>query len=345
MFARLRQQPALALFALFAGMVLAGCSRPAQAPATPDSYLFCFWNVENLFDDVNQARGKADEGYDNWFASNPDVLQKKLRHLAAALVKLNGGRGPDILAVAEVETPRAAELLRDELNRQLSDEALHYSHVLMKEVQVGRHIAPALLTRLPVVADRTRQYNRNLRILETHLLVHGQPLVVVASHWTSHLSDKTGQERARYADQIYGAYRAMVESNPHVDWLMAGDCNDSPNADSILQHLHATGDVAAVTQPSTLPSVLNLFADKPAKSYGTIYYRGWKVYDSIYVSPGMLDERGWHCETDTVHTVNGLYEPSDRRRKPWPFGNPKFQGERGTSDHFPVTVRLRVSPN
>jgi hypothetical protein len=82
----------------------------------PASYLFCFWNVENLFDDHNDVRPPEDEEYDNWFARDPEALRLKLRHLSEALVALNGGRGPDVFAAVEVESVRAAELLRDALN-------------------------------------------------------------------------------------------------------------------------------------------------------------------------------------------------------------------------------------
>lgn len=335
---------ALPLGALLACLVISGCSRSAGAPPASASYLFCFWNVENLFDDLDQARGKTDDGYDNWFARNPDLLRKKLYHLAAAMLKLNGGRGPDILALVEVESPRAADLLRHELNRLLPDETLHYQHVVMKEVKLGRHIAPALITRLPVRPGQTRLLGSNLRILETHLQVHGQNLVVVTAHWTSRVSDKTGQDRARYADQIHGAYRAMALANPEVDYLLAADCNDPPDADSITQHLHATGDRSAVLHASAGTPLFNLFADKSPKDYGTHYYRGWKLYDSLFISPGLLNDQGWSCDPRSAHTVNGLYQPSDRTRKPWSFGGEKTLGDRGTSDHFPVCVRLRVTP-
>ena len=150
----------------------------------------------------------------------------------------------------------------------------------------------------------------------------GQDLAVVVSHWTSRLSDKTGKQRARYAEEIYGAFHAKYLANPSVDWLMAGDLNDPPDAPSIARHLRATGDRLALRHPAAGPMLLNLFADKPPKSYGTYYYRGWKIYDSIFVSPGMLDDAGWNCSVDTVHTVNGLYRPDDRRAGPGASATP-----------------------
>src|SRR5262249_37430872 len=162
----------------------------------PDAggYLFCFWNVENLFDDHNDNRkGPGDRDFDPWFANNPDILKLKLSRLSKALIGLNDGKGPDILAVVEVESVRAAELLRDDLNKRLKDESLHYQPVLMKNVSAGRHIAPAILTRLPVVKDKTRTLGRRQRILEGHILVDGKELIVIASHWTSRVRKDTAK--------------------------------------------------------------------------------------------------------------------------------------------------------
>src|SRR5262245_35250591 len=111
----------LALLALLA-LVLSGCTPRGESAATQESadgYLFCFWNVENLFDDREDGRTGADREYDQWFARDPAAQQLKFNHLSDALIGLNGGKGPDILALAEVESVHAAELLRDTLNRRL----------------------------------------------------------------------------------------------------------------------------------------------------------------------------------------------------------------------------------
>src|SRR5262245_50863646 len=60
----------------------------------PGGYLFCFWNVENLFDDQDDQRHtRGDKEYDGWFANNRQALQRKLDNLAAVLAPLNGGKG------------------------------------------------------------------------------------------------------------------------------------------------------------------------------------------------------------------------------------------------------------
>jgi hypothetical protein len=56
-----------------------------------------------------------------------------------------------------------------------------------------------------------------------------------------------------------------------------------------------------------------------------------------------MDNEGWTCEVETAQTVNTLVRPGDKARRPWAFGNPRDRHERGYSDHFPVTVRLKVT--
>jgi len=327
-----------------------GCSPTGEAQGRPasaaDGYLFCFWNVENFFDDRNDSRkGPGDKEYDGWFADNPQILKLKLAKLTDALLRLNGGKGPDILALAEVESLRAAELLQQALNARLPDPSLHYQNILMKEVAGGRHIATAIITRLPAAKNRTRLHGKRQRILEGHIEVVGHDLVVFASHWTSRLNQGSERGRASYADSIYGSYHAMHKSNPAVDVLICGDFNDTPQDESVTKHLHATGDVQAVLRGGDPPLLLDLFADKdPSAGFGTHFYRKWIIFDHLVASPGLLDRAGWSCEPDSVQTVHTLYRPADRQKRPWRFGGERERGERGYSDHFPVTVRLKVQP-
>jgi endonuclease/exonuclease/phosphatase family metal-dependent hydrolase len=332
----------LALPVLLLGWVL--LPPDASAGGRSQDYLLCFWNVENLFDDRDDGRkGPGDRTYDPWFANNPRVLEQKLSRLSEALVKLNGGKGPDILAAVEVESVRAAELLRDALNKRLDDESLHYRSVLMKELTAGRHIAPAIITRLPVRGDKTRLHGKRMRILEAHVVVDGKDLVILASHWTARGRKTTVQHRAGYGDQLYGVFKAMYRSNPRVDVLICGDFNDTPQDESVTEHLRATSDLQAVKRSGEEPRLLNLFAGKEADKWGTHYEKGrWFIFDQIVVSPGMLDRAGWSCDPASAAVVNQLIKPRDRLRRPWRFGSPKDKFERGYSDHFPVTVRLQV---
>lgn len=315
---------------------------PTAGPGS--EVVFAFWNCENFFDDKDDKRGGAgDKEYDPWFAKNPNILQLKLDKMTEAILSLNAGRGPDILAMCEVESVRAAQLLQAALNAKLSDPRLHYQNLVMKEMNSGRHIAPAVLTRVPVDTSKTKVIGSRQRILECHLMAGGKELIVIASHWTSRLQDGERQ-RLDYADKIYGAINAIYISNPKADVILCGDFNDSPTDQSVVKNLHSTANPADALASAGGLKLFNLFGNWTPAQGGSIFYQGWHQFDQILVSPGMLDNQGWSCDPSSVRVANHLTKPNDASRRPWRFGGEKETGPRGYSDHFPVVVRLIVRP-
>lgn len=323
-------------------------------PDGSGTFMFCFWNVENLFDDKDDKRRDVDEEFDNPFANDEKLRQQKYDHLAEILLKMNGGKGPDILACAEVETVRAADLLKATLNKKLddakADPKLKYTQVVMKNLDAGRHIAPCIITRLNVSHGFTKLHGYQLRILEGRLYVNGYELCIIASHWTSQLRQKDGSNgdggRDKYSNTINRVFTDLAKKNPNTDFVVCGDFNDTPDSEPVLKGLHTTGNRNQVLPTDNNPFLLDLFAGKPADKFGTIWYNGRPlIYDHICVSPGMLDTEGWSCDPDSVKTyTDGLMRGT--RREPWRFGDPRRPpiGGRGYSDHFPVTVTLKLQP-
>ncbi len=335
-------------------VVAAGCNPRPPASATGD-YLFCFWNTENFFDNrVNGWRNEPDKDFDHWFADNQALFEQKVKNLTEVLAALNDGKGPDILALAEVEADsRAAEALKESLNLAIKPDTPPYRHLLMKNPHGGRNIATAILTRLPVVTDRTQLIGKRHRILEGHIEVNGRELAVLATHWTSRVSDKGGEGRDKYADEIYGRFRAMHKANPDVSLLICGDFNDNPDDDSVTTNLHATGDLERVKVNGDPPLLYDLFAkqwaEKRNASFGTHFYRGKAFcFDHLVVSPGMVNGRGdWICLAETAEIVKHRFVVPTGRNKghPLAFGSERDKvplSARGVSDHLPVTMRLRL---
>lgn len=329
-----------------------GSTKPSPTPDIAGTrYFFCFWNVENLFDDRKDSRREnADAEYDVPFATDTHFRNLKLSRLAETLLRMNQGRGPDIFACCEVETPRAAELLKNALNERISDPKLRYTHLEIKDLEAGRHIATGLITRVPTESSRTHLLGYKLRILETRVTVDGHDLTILVTHWTSQITDKSGTDpnkgRAKYGKTIAEEVARLSSSNPSADILICGDFNDTPESPAVQTFLRATGDASQVTPGSG--RLLDLMAGKSAAEYGTLYYRRPLIYDHICVSPGMLDRRGWWCDPASVSTfTQGLIRNGSTHREPWRFANPKPaipDDQRGYSDHFPVTVELSVQP-
>ena len=341
--------------------LVASRSNPEQQPTptpAPDgtaveagTVAFMFWNVENLFDDRDDKRNRIDNPYDDWFAQDADARKLKYDHLAEIILKQNGGNGPDIFVGVEVESLRAGEMLRDTLNAKLPAAAKKYEHVVMKELaaNAGRYIAPCVISKLPLDDAHTRLLGtRNLRVLETRVTANGATLTIVASHWTSQLKQDDGgsgeEGRDKYATAIYAEYSTIVKADPAADFLVCGDFNCTPEVEPVKDTLHMTGDRAAVVPGANPPRLLGLLSGKSADKFGTLYYDGKPlIYDQVGVSPGMLDDKGWGCDPDSVQVPTAGMTRSAARR-PWRFGGPndKAQG-RGYADHFPVVVNLKLA--
>lgn len=309
------------------------------APA--EGYLFCHWNVENFYDDQDDPHNHdADE---DWFAENPALVRDKVEKLAEALLLQNDGHGPDILAIVEVESKRCVELLRDALNSRLAPE-WRYQGILQRDYHRDRRLAPAVLTRLSVRDDLTRLI-AGRRILEAHLEAPGAPLVIFASHWTSRLRGGTEAKREAYADVLYEQFLEQARNDHAVDLLISGDFNDDPEDESVRNDLHATGDAAQVRESTDQPepALLDLMIGLDPESFGTYFYRNqWQILDHIVAAPGLLDPRGWQIVPESLKVANSPALRFSRTRQPWRFGGPDNQNPRGYSDHFAITVRLKV---
>ncbi len=330
--------------------------KPTTTVTTGENeFLFCFWNVENLFDDKDDKRREVDEEYDNPFAENKELRELKYSHIASALVGMNGGKGPDVIACAEVESVRAADLLKDALNARLKetkqDDKCQYSQVVMQPIDGGRHIATCVISRVNVDVRSVKLLKKPLRILETHLYVNQKDLCIISSHWTSQLKQRDGTDgddgREKYAVAIYERFRELNTKDTATDFLVCGDFNDTPDADPIVKGLGAIGDATKVKPTADEPFLLNLMNGKDPTKYGTLWYGGKPlIYDHICVSPGMLDAKGWSADVKSVATyTDGLMRKGATRREPWRFGDPGKDikdADRGYADHFPVTVKLKV---
>ncbi|HEX4612324.1 MAG TPA: endonuclease/exonuclease/phosphatase family protein [Urbifossiella sp.] len=340
---------ALAVYARRAGHP--GGDTPPSGPVPAGAVAFMFWNVENLFDDRHDHRNSTDQPYDSWFADDAAARKMKFDHLAEMILRQNGGKGPDILSCVEVESIRAAELLRDTLNEKLPAGGGRYEYLAMKELaaNAGRHMAPCVISRLPLDAGRTRLLGtNNLRVLETHVVANGADLTLVASHWTSQRSDdgsRKGSGRDKYASTIHEEYERVVAANPDADFLLCGDFNDTPDSDAVADVLHVTGDRSAVVRGAHPARLFGLLSGKPLDRFSTIYYdREHKasIFDQVAVSPGMLDAAGWACDPDSVAVpTEGMTRTGKVARRPWRFGDRGDKAvERGYADHYPVTVTL-----
>ena len=234
---------------------------------------FAWWNLQNFFDTDDDPISKDFE-YTAAHGWTEEVFEAKKANLAAALNALHDGKGPELLAVAEIE--------KDALLADLI-EAMGNPHLKVVEDQAGTSdlrgidVAMAYDERKLAVESFTshlvhlRYRTRDLFEVVFTVNETGETLVVIAGHWPSRRLGRYRSEPLRIAVAEHVAY--LVESHVKVEpevyeqlraqddlapvrekWetkvLVVGDLNDEPADRSVVDHLRAGNDLDRVTGPT-----------------------------------------------------------------------------------------------
>ncbi len=337
------------------------------------------YNIENLFDTVKDPE-KKDEQFTpaGEYAWTEAKLNRKLKNLGKSIRLMNGGQGPNILALTEVENKAVALRLRDE---QLSD--LGYHTVVHLEGDDKRGIDNAIFSKYPLIGEAQLhkihtsplpiwkdQVTRG--ILEATFDVEGVPLTVFVCHWPAGLDWKQRQEqRIDAGKQLRAIIEAKLAEDPGAEILVMGDFNANPGEAAFGEKgLGASGDAAAVKKKdallySTVASLADqvsghtlggapklsaveamLAAQGPALgTHWDSWTKKWNLIDQIFVSPGLLDSKGlsWVPGSTQVLRDPSLLDEEQRPRYTFPE-KLKYKdttpADIGVSDHLPLVARL-----
>lgn len=110
------------------------------------THLIAFWNLENLFapeDFVDRPPWLAERIAPDLKGWSRELFDRKVEQLSRILRQMNGGKGPDILGVCEVENRFVLEQLAQRLNEHLP--ARRYAPVHADASHDQRGVDTALL--------------------------------------------------------------------------------------------------------------------------------------------------------------------------------------------------------
>jgi endonuclease/exonuclease/phosphatase family metal-dependent hydrolase len=324
---------------------------------------FMTYNVENIFD-TQHDQGKNDwtylpkafkdtsseaqaycqaEANPEWKRDcfemdwNDEVLEVKARNIGRMIREVNGGRGPDILVVQEVENIHALRTLN-----RLGLRGLGYTTEVLLEGPDKRGIDVGLLSRFPLTEAKAHLVNNRTRpILEASLRVGDKVLSVFVNHWPS--QSNPSSDRVDAARVLYNAATGAVEEGRAV--IAAGDFNTLPNENPngikefLMNPRRALVFKDAVTEIKALGGAI---------AEGTHWYRAqWSFLDHIFVLERSMDDGLVDPHWSSVSVVKPEFALEDRRwnnggqstvhRVPYRFD---ANGKRGFADHLPLTMKF-----
>ena len=121
------------VLSFFLVMGQASCSTP------PDSVMIAFYNVENLFDTLDDPN-KNDEDFlpDSDYKWNSEKYHNKLHNLSRVIASMNNGFGPTILGVCEIENKQVLlDLSKQPLIMNKKYNVVHYESDDERGIDVG----------------------------------------------------------------------------------------------------------------------------------------------------------------------------------------------------------------
>jgi len=202
-----------------------GCSMPWEDPSVPGHFTVLSYNVQNLFDDVNNGT-EYDEfvpGTGEW---SSDLFHLKLLRVSEVLSFFPRG-GADIIVLQEVENRNALEMLR---KHYLKGGGYRYWAV---STAADLAVQTAILSRFPISSVRSHAVSLDSSsigrpLLECKVMVGTQAVVVFNCHWKSKSQGAEQSEPMRIAaaSLLNTLLQENAASSPSCPVIIAGDLNE-----------------------------------------------------------------------------------------------------------------------
>jgi endonuclease/exonuclease/phosphatase family metal-dependent hydrolase len=316
------------------------------------SYYVAFWNVENLFD-VDGSPDRPD-----WLQSalarelagwDAEVLSTKIGQLARIIRQMNGGRGPDVLGVCEIENEHVLRQLIEVLALTTRDYDVAHA-----DTGDERGIDVAFLFDRAIFEKREqfshvilkRNATRDLFQVTLGIKASGRELIVIGNHWPARSAGVYESEPYRIlaAETLsYWHERIMDIKGADMPVLAMGDFNDEPFSRSLTEYALSTLQSAKVLNARS-PRFFNLMWPLHGQRLGTHYFDNYaNLLDQFLVSRPLL-ERGAPLRVDPESArIEAFPEMKGRGDYPAPrrFGRPSSGFDpTGFSDHYPIALML-----
>lgn len=314
-------------------------------------HTFAFYNLENLFDTINDPY-KFDESSPimELKTNRHEVYQKKVKNMARVLADIGkdvSNNAPAIIGISEVENQEVVEdVINDSVLRDINYGIIHYHSPDARGIDVAllyqkEFFSPTSTSshELKIYDNITRKrvYTRDQLLVSGYL--EGELMHFIVNHWPSRSGGEAKSQYNRIAAAKLSKY--LVDSlqviDPYAKIFIMGDFNDNPNNTSIKKVLKTQKEKNNVD----FKDIYNPYENVFKAGLGTTAYRdAWSLFDQIMFTKPLLEKdytsfqfyKAGIFNKDYLITAKGTY-------KGYPFrswSNGGFSG--GFSDHFPVYI-------
>ncbi len=308
-----------------------------------------FYNLENLFDTINQAN--RDEQFLptsslKWTGAK---YKSKLNNMAYAISQIGLGiqpTGVSVLGVAEVENRGVLEeLVKQPQIAQRGYKIIHFDSPDKRGIDVGllynpHHFTPTATKTYAVKLKNKNHPTRDILVVSGSLF--NEKIHFLVNHWPSRYGGlkKSIPNRKRAAYKTKHIVDSLYKVDANAKIVVMGDLNDDPTDASVAKVLKARKE----KKDLSAEGLYNPFWKIYESGIGSLSYRGvWFLFDQIIFSTPLVNEldaskfRFWKAE---VFNKSFLTQQKGKYR-----GTPlRTHGGgvwlNGYSDHFPTIIYL-----
>ncbi len=317
------------------------CDEAIKEP-TDSIFIIASYNVENLFDDVEDGYEYKDYSQKTSNYSKEFFL-KKIDNIKKVLNDLDS----DIVGLQEIESKRAIAQLFENVKE------IGFKCYAIADKPQFTIVKTAIISKYEILSAYGYRTIPNVRnILLAKILVNNETLIVFVNHWKSKRYPES--ERIKIAQIKRKIIDSIIKLNPNAYIISLGDFNTHYNdneSDVIVGDAFNYKPVIGLRDILLKDSILyNLWVEIPENQVGSYYFRSnWGTLDHILVSKSIFKGNGkikYMRNSFNVFKVNYLLT-EDGIPYRWQI---EFEGDRtihlgkGFSDHLPIYAKFKVVP-
>ncbi|HLV41045.1 MAG TPA: hypothetical protein VKY37_02110 [Brumimicrobium sp.] len=308
---------------------------------------FMFYNVENLFDTINDPKINDEdflpESEKQW---NSERYFDKLEKLATVLTHPSENN-PLFVGLVEIENRFVVlDLMKTGRLANTKYRVVHYDSPDARGIDVALaydhdRFMVTYQEAIDLSISEEPDYKTRDILYVKGLLKDSLDLHLFVNHWSSRRGGAEASEykRINAAKAVLHKTDSIRNVDKNAKIIIMGDFNDYPTNKAIRETLGA--DIA-----SNATNFVNLMLPMHEEGQGSFNFRGeWGMLDQFIVSPSLVaPEEGLHIKESTAYIVNDdkfmhFYENGDKTPSKT-YGGPNYFG--GFSDHLAIYGYLTV---
>lgn len=308
---------------------------------TPDNITIGFYNVENLFDTIDDPYINDDDFTPNGPKQWTDKrYREKLSNISRVLNAMNRNELPFIVGLVEVENRAVLEdLINEKELVKANYDIVHYNSPDQRGIDVAmlyRKDYFHILSKQSIdVTNPSYPNSRGRDILYVKgEFFNGEVFHIFVNHWSSRRDGtlETESKRQFQASTLKKQIDKINESGLEEKIVIMGDFNDYPTDKSIKNVLGA--DVKNT-------GLYNLAYALHMDDKGTVSYKNdWGMFDQFIVSQAVF-ENGIHLKSKQQKILFNDWLVFKGKKPNKTYGGNEYYG--GFSDHLPTYINLAVS--